>query len=889
MPVQSCLAAQSDMFNVTGVAQDIYASRPYCFHPSKLKHHTQTFILVMTISRLQAALATATSEVTVAAANLNFDFTLVKYEAPKEYQPLGGILSAKRKENAEHGSIHRLARQLGALFEDVCPASPGLIEAYGKRASEIAKSSASDQKSDTLFSDYTGIDGTSIWAAATSSKAALHVHLLASLLARMWSAPEAIAIWMELVAERRKSIATKLENGEPLNFSLAAAVGQEITRNQLAAWDTSARAWLCTADEKFERKQKQLELILKNIDLPVVEDSRVFSSVIKAWVTAVETMDKLVRGMPQAVHDGACLLGLSAWHFYPDIAVFSPKVVEITMSDPFVAAGGVLSIGLATTPHKSGENNGVYWSLSLAQLRFYGKPVRVERALEIGSRITFPQLDLVIFGVFLAEWQLSSTQGHLAAETISSLVNYLDRHRMGSESDRRLMKLLRDSAQAYIKRTDGDRTLNEKLIQLGRKRARNFIHGSDGLKDASRLPKLFSLLQPEFFMDAFKDVESQILFLRHAAGSLVSHRNLPDAFLVRCATGPIALRVLERRALERRARERILSRVLDTNRDGETPHTETPRRIKKAAIDSVGAHPTSLPTDTWEDEVAEMLEFDSSSDAESMDESDPESMDESDPESMDESDPEAVNGLAQGNVDATPELVPPTMASSFMYATAIPIDLGDQSTTGSVAHHRWLPEPLKGLIYSNNERTTLDADTKFQSCELDVQIVAAEDPEAYIYDFVLGDPKVAALFIRRSEAEKFYDLEITMDHLIWCLEHDLMDPSALLSRLCYLRGNDSDGLHRTVRILAVVATVYDDLPDTNIDIRALDRSIIDRRWARDMFYLANVSLERPRTFALISYFESGTHDIDPSQLQNVIVMCSTNSLFVCQPVSARYP
>jgi hypothetical protein len=858
------------------------------------KYHTQTFIPIMTISRLQAALATATSEVTVAAANLNFDFTLVKYEAPKEYQPLGGILSAKRKENAEHGSIHRLARQLGALFEDVCPASPGLIEAYGKRASEIAKSSASDQKSDTLFNDYTGIDGTSIWAAATSSKAALHVHLLASLLARMWSAPEAIAIWMELVAERRKSIATKLENGEPLNFSLAAAVGQEITRTQLAAWDTSARAWLCTADEKFERKQKQLELILKNIDLPVVEDSKVFPSVIKAWVTAVETMDKLVRGMPQAVHDGACLLGLSAWHLYPDIAVFSPKVVEITMSDPFVAAGGVLSIGLAATPRTSGEKNGVYWSLSLAQLRFYGKPVRVERALEIGSRITFPQLNLVIFGVFLAEWQLSSTQGHLAAEAILSLVSYLDRHSRGSESDRRLMKLLRDSAQAYIRRTDGDRTLNEKLIQLGRKRARNFIHSSDGPKDASRLPKLFSLLQPEFFMDAFKDVESQILFLRHVAGSLVPNRSHPDAFLVRCATGPIALR-----ALERRARERITSGVLDANRNYETPHgcAETPRHIEKAAIDSVGAHPTSLPTDTWEDELAEMLGFDSSSDADSMDESDPgsmdesdpESMDESDPESMDKSDPEAVDGLAQGNVYATSGLIPPTMASSFMYATAIPVDLGDQSTTGSVAHHRWLPEPLKGFTSPDDERTTLDADTKFQSCELDVQIVAAEDPEAYTYDFALGDPMAAALFIRRTEAEKFYDLEITMDHLIWCLEHDLMDPSVLLSRLCYLRGNDSDGLHRTVRILAVVATVYDDLPETNIDIGVLDRPFFERRWAREMFDQGKVSLGRPRSFAIISYFESGTHDIDPSQLQNVIVLSSTNSLFVCRPVSACFP
>ena len=254
----------------------------------------------MAISRLQASLASATSEVTVAAANLNFDFTLVKLEAPKEYQALGSSLSLKRKDNAEHGSSHKTARQLGALFEGVCPATPKLLEAYGIRASEIAK--ASQQKSEpyikTLFGEYAGIDGTTIWAAATSSKSALHVHLLACMLARMWSAQEAVAIWTELVKERKQDIARKLDGDDGISFSLAAAVGQDIARPQLAAWDASARAWLRTADDIFLRKQKQLELIIKNLSLPVVGDEKVFSSVLTAWSTAVTTMEHLISGMP---------------------------------------------------------------------------------------------------------------------------------------------------------------------------------------------------------------------------------------------------------------------------------------------------------------------------------------------------------------------------------------------------------------------------------------------------------------------------------------------------------------------------------------------------------------------------------------------------------------
>ncbi|KAM5349421.1 hypothetical protein ACJ41O_005926 [Fusarium nematophilum] len=88
--------------------------------------------------RLQAALAAATNEVTVAAANLNFDFTLIKCEAPKEFQELGSALSQKRKDNAEGGSTPITARRLGALFEGMLLFTPNLIKSYGTRVSEIA-------------------------------------------------------------------------------------------------------------------------------------------------------------------------------------------------------------------------------------------------------------------------------------------------------------------------------------------------------------------------------------------------------------------------------------------------------------------------------------------------------------------------------------------------------------------------------------------------------------------------------------------------------------------------------------------------------------------------------------------------------------------------------
>src|SRR4051812_16478551 len=92
------------------------------------------------ISRAQAALTSFTQETTVALASLNFDFSLVKVEAPAEYQELKGALSRKRVSAAEHGDHHRTARKLGSLFESVIPPTPNLIRAYGLRASEIVRS-----------------------------------------------------------------------------------------------------------------------------------------------------------------------------------------------------------------------------------------------------------------------------------------------------------------------------------------------------------------------------------------------------------------------------------------------------------------------------------------------------------------------------------------------------------------------------------------------------------------------------------------------------------------------------------------------------------------------------------------------------------------------------
>lgn len=363
--------------------------------------------------RLQAALAAATNEVTVAAANISFDFTLVKYEAPKEFQPLKGFLTTTRKDEAESGKTHVTARRLGALFNGICPETPALIKAYGARVSEISKEATEKQSRDyskSIFAAYVGVDATSIWAAATSSKPAIHVHLLACMLAEIWDAPKAVSIWVELVEKRRLDIIQRIDQGEAVHFGLAsAAAQQEISRDQLAAWDASARAWIQTAKSVKNKQDTQLRIILRSVHYAVNAIDALYASVIDAWKLALETTEKLILGMPQEAHNGAAILGLAAWHIYPDMHVYGKKNVVVPMDDELVAHGGVLS--LVNSESRQPNDRGVSWSLCLSHLTFYGPPARTEQTLEKDPRrISFKNLLHVTVGSILGRWRVAPNE-----------------------------------------------------------------------------------------------------------------------------------------------------------------------------------------------------------------------------------------------------------------------------------------------------------------------------------------------------------------------------------------------------------------------------------------------------------------------------------------------
>ena len=191
------------------------------------------------LGQLTTSALSGTLDTTVALANFNFNFTLCKVEAPKEFDGVGAQLSDARRQDAEFGPSHITARKLGALFEGLIPPTPSLIRAYGVRASEISKSiPRGDDISHGFFTSRIDADTTSIWAAAPSGKAALATHLLACMLARIWEGPEATAIWVEITSKRKAEIIDKFEESSMADIGAMTAAEETFTRSELANWDS---------------------------------------------------------------------------------------------------------------------------------------------------------------------------------------------------------------------------------------------------------------------------------------------------------------------------------------------------------------------------------------------------------------------------------------------------------------------------------------------------------------------------------------------------------------------------------------------------------------------------------------------------------------------------
>jgi hypothetical protein len=136
--------------------------------------------------------------------------------------------------------------------------------------------------------------------------------------AQIWPPEEAISVWAEVVETRKHHITTSAKHA---NLPVLLAGQCVIAREQLAEWDSSARAWLRRAEQVMKKQQTQVLLICSNINLPVNTCQNTYDNVIEGWKTTLQAMEDLLSGQSQMANDGSMLLALTSWHLYPDMIV----------------------------------------------------------------------------------------------------------------------------------------------------------------------------------------------------------------------------------------------------------------------------------------------------------------------------------------------------------------------------------------------------------------------------------------------------------------------------------------------------------------------------------------------------------------------------------------
>ena len=783
------------------------------------------------LSRMTAALGVAHNENTLALANINFDFSLFRFDAPPAFRELGASISEQRRQDGEAGTPHRTARRLGALFEGVLPQSPDLARAYGERVSEIAlflKSRPRETNYGGPFAAHVGPDGTALWAAATSGPSAVPVVMLACMLARIWPGDEATSLWVELVNGRRKEIEADCDGSRTRDYVLLQAAQQDLSRSQLRQWDASARAWLRSADEVKRTQQTQLMLIIDNIGIPVNSNSNAYRSIVDSSQSALLFMDSLLRGVPQRVQSGAFLLGLSAWHLYPDMVIHSPVTKEIKQHDHLIPCGSIVTLGLQSQVH---ADQGVYWSLPLAHLRYYGDPIQSSRSTGIdGSRVSMDQLIYVAMGSIL--WTQRSSDVKPTIQWLYDLLSYFRLGLAKAVEENRThdcielrdfldgqgwLQMLMYAAENFKHLNGQEKETANKLMALGHRRFCRFL-----AREKATPPPLFGLNDPSMLFSLLRSDQERINILRR----LASKSQLPrDEVIIRYKPDGLSL--------------------------------------KKDSINKPAGHP--------------IYEFASAFPCERK------------------SSKRATSGVRPQNRSHKRWIASTLPRSAALKSQAVSdiIALGEEciikpiKEVDSVCKRTWI-KPYIHSVKSNKKARQTYGPIYLQEAPWTAGNEKTDKPVDL--KFVAGDLETAALFrVDSAKNDVPVENEIFLGEFTALLDTEALSVKRLLWYFTSLHTVQFSDSIVSLKALASAKNVYAHLSDATIALSVASEPLHNSLWilARIGQLQLNswrLDLNLAETFACIAMFESGTNDIDPQSLSHVFAMSSDNSIFVAAPL-----
>lgn len=252
-------------------------------------------------------------------------------------------------------------------------------------------------------------------------------------------------------------------------------------------------------------RQTQLTLIIDNLAMSMPNKANVYDTVVDAWTKAMIMVENVVSGMPQSVQSGEALLGLCAWHIYPDLCAVEHNTTIVPQGDTLVENGGLVTVGLRKG--RGDDGTGISWSMPLSHLRFYGKAVMSHAATgSQSSRIAFDRVVQIAMGSVMSNWESHYSDLDQFAQFLVAFGTSFQ-----SQSSGRWGLMLSQQARIYLGSSAHERLEIARYISLGRRRYVNF------LAELEDHPKpCFGLCDPKLYI-RFLTPEKKIVALRDLA------------------------------------------------------------------------------------------------------------------------------------------------------------------------------------------------------------------------------------------------------------------------------------------------------------------------------------------------------------------------------------
>jgi hypothetical protein len=232
-------------------------------------------------------------------------------------------------------------------------------------------------------------------------------------------------------------------------------------------------------------------------------------------------MDALLAGNPVMVTNGSLFLAFSSWHIFPDLIVLGRDTTHVRFGDRLFPPGGRCTAGCEVVTTEIGV---VRWSLALSHLQYYGDPVIVRSNPDF-SRVTFPELKLVILGYVFREWRISDRDHSLVAQWLVKLWAVIQRLPENSNTSNPpfgWLRLLVDAAEEFLNAEGRAKQKNIQLLRFGRRRGALF-----SVDESETLLPLFGISSPLRLMALSQndDLSCGIYFLRRMAEDLGLHED----------------------------------------------------------------------------------------------------------------------------------------------------------------------------------------------------------------------------------------------------------------------------------------------------------------------------------------------------------------------------